>query len=350
MSLEAQIALQRGSLTLDVNLDVDDGEIVAVLGPNGAGKTTLLAALAGLVPLDQGEVRLDGECLEAPAQSVRVPPERRSVGVVFQDRLLFPHLSAQDNVAFGLRARGVRRGDAVREARRWLERVGLGEVGKQPTGELSGGQAQRVALARALVTRPRLLLLDEPLAAVDAAGRAPLRREIAGELRAAEGVRLVVTHDPVDAVALADTLVILEDGRVVQRGTPTDLRRRPRSRYAADLVGVNLLRGRSDGRVVALESGAVIVAAGAPPGDVFVLVHPHAVALHRREPEGTPRNVWRMTADAVEPAGDRARVQLGGPEALVAEVTTAAVDELRLMEGGEVWATVKATEVSVYDA
>ncbi|MCU1450888.1 MAG: transporter ATP-binding protein [Acidimicrobiales bacterium] len=350
MTLEAHVALQRGSLTLDVNLDVDDGEIVAVLGPNGAGKTTLLAALAGLVPLDRGEVRLDGEYLEAPARTIRVPPERRSVGVVFQDGLLFPHLSAQDNVAFGLRARGVRRGDAVREARRWLERVGVGQAAGAEVAQLSGGQAQRVALARALVTRPRLLLLDEPLAAVDAAGRAPLRREIAGELRDADGVRVVVTHDPVDAMALADTLVILEDGHVTQRGTPVDLRRRPRSRYAADLVGVNLLRGRGDGRAVALDSGAVIVAADAPRGDVFVLVHPRSVALHRRPPEGTPRNVWRTTADAVEPAADRARVQLGGPVALVAEVTAAAVEELALMEGGEVWATVKATEVSVYDA
>jgi molybdate transport system ATP-binding protein len=350
MTLSAQISLRRGALTLDVDLAVDDGEIVAVLGPNGAGKSTLLGALAGLVPVEQGEVRLDGDVLEAPARSVRVPPEHRAVGVMFQDRLLFPHLSALDNVAFGLRARRVRRRDAAAEARRWLDRVGVGEAAGRAARELSGGQAQRVALARALVTRPRLLLLDEPLAAVDVAGRAPLRREIAGELRAAKGVQLVVTHDPVDAMALADRLVILEDGHVAQQGTPGDVRRRPRSRYAADLVGVNLLRGRADGVVVHLDAGARLVTAGAPSGDVFVVVHPRAVALHRRPPEGTPRNVWRTSIEGVELAGDRARVQVGAPVALVAEVTTAAVEELRLAEGGEVWATVKATEVDVYDA
>jgi molybdate transport system ATP-binding protein len=350
MSLEATIGLQRGDLSLDAHIRVDEGEVVAVLGPNGAGKTTLLCAIAGLVPLARGAVVLDGEVLEDPAAPARVAPERRPVGVVFQDHRLFPHLSAIENVAFGLRARGVRPRDAAREARRWIDRVGVGDAAASRPGALSGGQAQRVALARALVGRPRLLLLDEPLAAVDAAGRAALRREVGREVREAAGIRLLVTHDAVDAIALADRLVILEGGRVVQQGTPDEVRQRPRSRFAADLVGVNLFRGRAVAGVVQLEHGARLVAAEARAGEVFALVHPRAVALHRLPPEGTPRNVWRAMAEAVDLEGDRARVQLRGPVPLVAEVTPAAVAELRLGEGGEVWATVKATEVRVYDA
>jgi molybdate transport system ATP-binding protein len=350
VSLDASVALRRGTLALDVELRVDDGDVVAVLGPNGAGKTTFLAALAGLVPLDGGHVALDGEVLEDPQRSLRVPADRRPVGVVFQDGRLFPHLSALENVAFGLRARGIRRAQADAQAREWLDRVGVGEAASRRPAALSGGEAQRVALARALVSRPRLLLLDEPLASVDAAARPGLRHEIARELRGASGSRLLVTHDPVEAMALADRLVIVEEGRVVQEGSPTDVRRRPRSRFAADLVGVNLFRGRAAGGVVELDGGGRLVAAETPGGDVFAVVHPRAVALHRRPPEGTPRNTWRSRAEAVDVEGDRARVQVVGPVTLVAEVTRAAADELRLAEGGEVWATVKATEVNVYEA
>ncbi|MBV8234625.1 MAG: ABC transporter ATP-binding protein [Acidimicrobiia bacterium] len=350
MSLRASISVNRDGFSLDASLEVADGEVVAVLGPNGAGKTTLLAALAGLVPLDDGVVLLDDVVLEDPARRVRVLAARRPVGIVFQDGRLFPHLTALENVAFGLRAGGTRRGDALARARSWLDRVGVAEVSASRPATLSGGQAQRVALARALAIEPRLLLLDEPLSAVDAGARPGLRREIARQLRDVAGPRVLVTHDAVDAMALADRLVILEDGRVVQEGAPAEVRRRPRSRFAADLVGVNLFRGRARAGVVELESGGQIVAAEARDGEVFSLIHPHAVALHRLPPEGTPRNAWRAPAEAVDFEGDRARVQLGGPVPLVAEVTPAAVDDLRLNEGGEVWATVKATEVSVYDA
>jgi molybdate transport system ATP-binding protein len=350
MSLTATLAVRRDGFLLDVQLDVDDGEVVALLGPNGAGKTTVLAALAGLVPLGDGRVVVDDIVFDDCERGVRVPAEEREVGVVFQDGRLFPHLSVVENVAFGLRARGVRRSEALERSHAWLQRVGVGDASSRRPAELSGGQAQRVALARALVSRPRLLLLDEPLAAVDVSARAGLRREIARELREAPGTRVLVTHDPVDAMALADRLVILEAGRIVQDGTPADVRRHPRSRFAADLIGVNLLRGRASRGVVQLETGARLVAAEAPDGEVFSIIHPRAVALHRRPPEGTPRNAWRSRAEAVDLAGDRARVEIAGPVPLVAEVTPAAVDELRLTEGGEVWATVKATEVVVYEA
>jgi molybdate transport system ATP-binding protein len=350
VSLEARLALALGRLVLEAELSVATGELVVLLGPNGAGKTTLLRALAGLVPLQRGRVALDGTVLDDVAAGAHVPTERRPVGFVFQDYLLFPHLSALENVAFGLRARGLPKAEARRRAAAWLERVGLAaHAGSRPRA-LSGGQAQRVALARAMVGDPRLLLLDEPLAALDAATRTEVRRDLRRHLASFDGTRLLVTHDPLEAIALADRLVVLEGGLVTQTGTPAQVSARPRSAYVAELVGINLFRGRADGRSVRLAGGGTVVAADDHDGEVFAAVHPHAVALHRRVPEGTPRNVWAGTADAVEVVGDRVRVQVTGPVPIVAEVTPAAAAELRLADGGPVWASVKATEVTVYPA
>jgi molybdate transport system ATP-binding protein len=350
MSLEARVALTLGRLQLEVELAVASGELVVLLGPNGAGKTTLLRALAGLVALEAGRVVLDGVVLDDTGTGEHVPTERRPVGFVFQDYLLFPHLSALENVGFGLRARGLPKAEARRRATAWLERVGLaGHAGARPRA-LSGGQAQRVALARAMVSDPRLLLLDEPLAALDAATRTAVRRDLRRHLASFDGTRLLVTHDPLEAVALADRLVVLEGGRVTQTGTPEQVSARPRSRYVAELVGVNLFRGHAAGGVVALDGGATLVAAGDHHGEVFAAVHPHAVALHRRAPEGTPRNVWAGSADTLDIVGDRVRVRVAGPVPIVAEVTPAAAGELRLADGGPVWASVKATEVTVYPA
>jgi molybdate transport system ATP-binding protein len=350
LGLEVGLRLALGQLHLEVELAVGAGELVVLLGPNGAGKTTLLRALAGLVALDRGRVVLDGEVLEDTGTGQHVPAERRPVGFVFQDHLLFPHLSALENVAFGLRARGLGRVEARRRAAAWLERVGLaGHAGSRPRA-LSGGQAQRVALARAMVTDPRLLLLDEPLAALDVASRSEVRRDLRRHLATFGGSRLLVTHDPLEAMALADRLVVLEAGRVTQTGTADEVRRRPRSRYVAELVGVNLFRGRAAGDAISLEGGGTLLAAGDHHGEVFAAVHPHAVAVHRRVPEGTPRNVLAGTADAVEVVGDRVRVRVAGPVPIVAEVTPGAAAELGLADGGPVWASVKATEVAVYPA
>ena len=351
MSLDARVKVQLGDLHLDLDLSVGTDQVVAVLGPNGAGKTTLLRALAGLLALQQGRVVLDGDVLEDAATGVRRAPEDRAVAVVFQDYLLFPHLSAVENVAFGLRCRGVARSEARERARRWLEGLGLADRADARPGELSGGQAQRVALARALATEPRLLLLDEPLSALDVSTRAEVRRDLRRHLASFPGVRLVVTHDPLEAMALADMLVVLEQGRLVQAGTPAEVSARPQSRYVADLVGVNLWRGRAAGDdEVALEGGSSLRAVGAGSGEVFALVHPRAVSLHRRRPEGTPRNVWEGVAQSLDLEGDRVRVRVGGPLEVVAEVTPAAVAELRLADGGPVWVSVKATEVAVYPA
>jgi molybdate transport system ATP-binding protein len=350
MSLEASVQLTLGRLRLEAEAEVATGELVVLLGPNGAGKTTLLRALAGLVALERGRVVLDGMVLDDAATGEHVPAEQRPVGFVFQDYLLFPHLSALENVAFGLRARGVGRVEARRRAAAWLDRVGLAaHAGSRPRA-LSGGQAQRVALARAMVGEPRLLLLDEPLAALDAATRTEVRRDLRRHLASFDGTRLLVTHDPLEALALADRLVVLEGGRITQTGSPAEVSGRPRSRYVAELVGVNLYRGRAEGTAIELDGGGRLVAADGLQGEVFAAVHPHAVALHRHPPEGTPRNVWPGTADALEVVGDRVRVRMSGTVPIVAEVTPAAASELGLADGGPVWATVKATEVTVYPA
>ncbi len=350
MTLEARVSAGVGGFELDVQLSVAAGELVAVLGPNGAGKTSLLRALAGLLPLSAGRVTLDGALLEDPAEGIHVPSERRPIGLVFQDYLLFPHLSVLENVAFGLRARGMARAIATGEARRWLERVGLQAEEDRKPGSLSGGQAQRVALARALAGNPALLLLDEPMAALDASTRVEFRRELRRHLESFRGVRLLVTHDPLEAMAMADRLVVLEHGRVLQSGTPSDVTQRPRSRYVADLVGVNLFRGRSSHDVITLADGGALTAAGATDGDVFAVVHPRTVALYRTRPDGTPRNVWEGRAVDLDLEGDRVRVRLAGTPSIVAEVTPASVRELGLDRGDRVWVAVKATEVNVYPA
>ncbi|MCU1377655.1 MAG: transporter ATP-binding protein [Acidimicrobiales bacterium] len=328
--LDARIDLTVGGFRLDVELTAAAGEVVAVLGPNGAGKTTLLRALAGLV--EGGRLTLDGVVLD------RLPPEKRPIGVVFQDYLLFPHLSVRDNVAFG----------ATRHAAdQWLARVGLADRGGARPAELSGGQAQRVALARALATDPTLLLLDEPLAALDVRTRSEIRRDLRHHLSDFPGVTLLVTHDPVDAFALADRIVVLEGGRVTQSGPPADVAARPRSDYVAELVGTNLVRGVAHQGVVST-SGGTLVAATTVEGPVLAVVPPGAVALHRTHPEGSPRNVWEGRIAALDRLVDRVHVRVEGPIPLVAAVVPAAVEDLALRVDDSIWVAVKATEIEVY--
>jgi molybdate transport system ATP-binding protein len=348
--LHAAIGVQLGDFQLDVALDVGDDEVVALLGPNGAGKTTALRVIAGLQPLDDGRIELDGTVLDDPAADVFVPTAERPIGVVFQDYLLFPRLSALDNIAFGLRARGHDKASARRHARVWLERFGLAEQAHAKPRTLSGGQAQRVALARALATDPRLLLLDEPLAALDAGTRVQVRAELRRHLATFQGARLLITHDPLDALVLADRLVIVEQGHVTQTGVPADVTARPASRYVAQLVGINLLHGTATGEhTVRLDSGAELTVADPLPGaEVALAIRPQAIALHGHQPDGSPRNTWTATVTDLEANHDRVRVTLGGPVAATAEVTPASVAELGLAPGTSVWATVKAVDLTAY--
>ena len=348
--LSAHVTVTLGEFTLDVALEVGAGEVVALLGPNGAGKTTLLRCLAGLQSLQTGRVTLAGRTLDEPATGLRVPPEERSVSMVFQDHLLFPHLSAVDNVAFGLRARRMPPGQAREQALDWLARVGLPGVAQLRPHQLSGGQAQRVALARALAYEPHMLLLDEPLSALDVEARLATRRDLRARLEAFVGPSVVITHDPVEAFALAERLVILEKGRIVQDGSIDDVTQRPRSAWVAGLVGLNLYRGRASGTTVHLPSNQTLVTATGADGNVFAVVHPRAVALYRGRPDGSPRNVWTGTIDGLDVQGDRVRVHIAGWLPIVAEVTPTAVAALDLGVGGDVHVSVKATEVNVYPA
>ena len=346
--LVADVRAEVGTLVLDVALSARADEMVAIVGPNGAGKTRLLRMLAGLDRPAGGRVVLDAEVLDDVEAGVHVSAERRSTGFVFQDLALFPHLTVLENVAFGLRALGRDRAGARAAAADWLDRFDLTAHAKSRPAALSTGQAQRVALARALVGDPRLLLLDEPTSSLDVTARAAARRLLSDHVRHRSGVRLLVTHDPVEGLTLADRVVVLEAGRVVQSGTPAEVAAAPRSAYVADLVGVNLLRGTATSGVVDVEGGGRLVVATATSGPVFAVVHPRAVALHRKAPEGSARNVWAGTVTAVQPLGELVRVSVAGPPPLVAEVTPSAVAELALGVGVPVWVSVKATEIAAY--
>jgi molybdate transport system ATP-binding protein len=348
MTLTADIGLTLGSLNVDIVLEIDDAAVVAVVGPNGAGKTTLVRALAGLTPIDRGRIVVDETVVEAPAAGVRLPPEGRGVAVVFQEHRLFPNLSALENIAFGLRATGIPKAEARSRAAEWLARVGLPKLGPMRPWELSGGQAQRIALARALATEPAVLLLDEPLAAVDASARAELRQVVREELRRYSGSRLVVTHDPIEAAALADQLVVIEDGHVTQQGPLVDVTARPRSPWVATMVGLNLLQGEAHHSTVRLTNGELVATASTAEGPTFVAFRPNAVTLHRERPEGSARNVWVGQAGELHLVGDRARIRIAGPVPLIAEVTAAAVADLHLADGGSLWASVKATDIDIY--
>ncbi|HEX6659836.1 MAG TPA: ABC transporter ATP-binding protein [Ilumatobacter sp.] len=349
MSLDAVVEVRLGTLHLDVELAVGPGEIVALFGPNGAGKSTVLRCLAGLLAIDRGRIAIDDLVVDDPAAGVLLLPEQRPIGVVFQDYLLFAHLTALENVAFGLRARGAGKHEARRRAGEWLERVGLADHAAHKPPALSGGQAQRVALARALATDPRLLLLDEPLAALDAGSRGEMRRELRRHLAGFDGMRVLVTHDPVDAYALADRMIVLESGIVVQTGTLADVTAHPRSPYVADLVGINLLAGRLAGQVLTTPTGATIVTASEQPdGEAFAAIRPQAISLHLEHPDGSPRNTWQCTVADVDRLADRVRVRLDGSVTLVAEITPAALVALELRPGDPVWAAVKASEVTSY--
>jgi molybdate transport system ATP-binding protein len=346
--LETVIVVDRGSFRLDVTLAIAPGEVVALLGPNGAGKTTALRALAGLLPVTDGHVTLDGQCLDDPLQRTFVPAERRPIGVVFQDYLLFPHLSAEENVAFGPRCRGANRHDAHQTAARWLDRVGLADLAHHKPRRLSGGQAQRVALARALAVDPLLLLLDEPLAALDARTRLETRAHLHRHLGDHPGATLLVTHDPLDALVLADRLVIIEGGHVVQEGDAATITAQPRTDYVARLVGLNLYRGTAQDHTVTLDNGFALAVSDRVDGDVFVAFPPTAVALHTHQPDGSPRNTWPATVAGIQRHGDNLRVQLVGPITAAADITPAAAAHLHLVPGAPVWAAIKATETRVY--
>ncbi|MEW1889636.1 ABC transporter permease [Streptomyces sp. IBSBF 3010] len=329
----------------ELTLDAEAGTTIAVVGPNGAGKTTLLRALLGLTP------RAHARLLLGDTDVTTLPAHRRGVAWVPQDGALFPHLSTLANTAYGLRARGVPRAEARRAAQEWLDRLGVGHLASRRPAQVSGGQAQRVALARALAARPRLLLLDEPLAALDQTTRSQVRHTLRRHLDGFGGVCLLVTHDPVEAVALADRVLVLEDGRTLQDAPPADVTRHPRSPWVARMLGRNAWPGTATADGLEPAGGGRLVAADPLPAGVpaLAVIAPEAVSVHREKPAGSPRNVWPGTVREITAGGSRLRVLVGSEQApdLVAEITPQAAAELSLADGARVWTSVKATEVTL---
>ncbi len=349
----------RGSFSLEASFTVAPGQVLGVLGPNGAGKTTLLRALAGLQALTAGSIRLGDLVLDDAATDTFLPADRRPVGLVFQDYRLFPHLDVCDNVAFAARVGGAGRRAARAGAERWLERLDLTALAGRRPHQISGGQAQRVALARALAADPGLLLLDEPLSALDARTRLEVRSRLRTHIADFAGPVVIITHDPLEAMVMTDHLLVVEDGRVVQSGPPAQIARRPATQYVATLVGLNLYAGTvaTSGRVELDDGGTLAVTSSdrptgpddGPGRRVLVGMRPSAITLHTARPgPASSRNVWPGTIGGLELLTDRVRLQIeGAPPALV-DVSTAAVSELGLRPGLGVWMSAKATDTDAY--
>ena len=332
-TLASDFRLALRSFELSLALDVE--RTVALVGPSGAGKSSVLRVIAGLARPEAGRVDLDGEVWVDVERRTFRPPEQRRVGLVFQEYALFPHLSVRQNVAFG----GKGRADEL------LERFGLSHLAAARPGNLSGGERQRVALARALARDPGVLLLDEPLAALDAHTKASVRVELEELLRGLDLPTLIVTHDYEDAVALADTVGVLVEGRLRQLGSPAELVARPDDPFVASFTGANLLRGHAerleDGLTsIRLESGEVVYSTDLARGKVGVVVYPWDVVVGRVQVDASAMNLLAGEIASVVQVGNRVRVRIGP---LTAEVTAASAEKLELVRGGTAFVSFKAT-------
>jgi molybdate transport system ATP-binding protein len=341
-ALDARVVLERRGFRLDAQLALAPGEVVALMGPSGAGKSTLLAAIAGLVHGPEAHVRIDGAELGGARP---VPPQRRGVVLLGQEPRLFPHLTARDNIAFGMRAHGLPRHTARTEAQRWLGRVGLEGFGNRRPAELSGGQQQRVALARALATAPRILLLDEPLTSLDPETAGEVRALLSEQLRAADATALVVTHDALDAASLASRLLILEEGVVTQAGAVREVLAAPATRFAAAVAGTNRLLGVADGGcwrsgggphpvILRADDEASRRAAARDGAPLAALVRPADVEL---ETLGSPQRhpdagEWEARIVRLDHTPGGARVQTADPP-LAVDVSADTVAALALAPG-----------------
>jgi molybdate transport system ATP-binding protein len=342
--LSAELRHPLRAFELDLSLEVEQGECVALAGPSGAGKTSALRAIAGLLRAQHASVRCGDEVWDGPR--VRLEPERRRCGFLFQDYALFGHMSAWENVAYGLRGRrAARRAQALA----LMEHFSVDGLAEARPRHLSGGERQRVALARALARRPRALLLDEPLSALDAATRGDATRALQLLLAESGAPAILVTHDFAEAAVLADRVAVIEHGHVLQEGDSATLAAEPRSAFVASFTGATTLRGtasrRDDGlTAVALDGGGSVLATDEAEGRVAVVVHPWDVALEACDaPLGSAQNRLDATVVSLTPAGNRLRVGLQAGQPLAAEITAAGAQRLGLAVGTAVLATWKAT-------
>jgi molybdenum ABC transporter ATP-binding protein len=345
LTIEAQTT--RGALELDVALAVERGECLAIAGPSGAGKTSILRVAAGLLRPDHGRVEAGGTTWLSTDRDIDVPAERRRCGYVFQDYALFPHLSAWQNVAYPLR--GVPRRERRARALDLLDRFGLSDRAEARPRTLSGGERQRVAVARALARRPEVLLLDEPLSALDARTRADAARELGALLRESEAPALLVTHDFTEAAQLGDRVGVIDRGRVVHQGTPSQLASAPRSGFVADFTGAVVFTGtayqRSGGLTeVELDGGGTVTSPDAAAGFVAVSVYPWEIVVEPagQESRGSAQNTLRAEIVSVTTIGNRVRLGLLAAQPFVAEITQDSADRLGLKPGVRVAATWKA--------
>ncbi|MDE0579953.1 MAG: ABC transporter ATP-binding protein [Acidimicrobiia bacterium] len=346
MSIQAEIQAATGGFAIQAEFDAPQGSCTAIVGPNGAGKTTLIHALAGLIPLQKGRIVLAGQLVDDATQGVHVPSNRRPIALHSQHNLLFPHLSVVDNVAFGPQCSGLSTRLARQRAEEWLHKVGLADMAELRPAQLSGGQAQRVGLARAAACQPDVLLLDESLASLDAETRTDVRHLLAD----IPATRVLITHDPVEARVLADQLLVMERGEIVQTGTPEEVTADPRTPWTAGLLDINLLTGQAIGTHVALDCGLALTTATPMTGPVLVTFSPAAVTLSTAEPHTSARNTWQAEVARIQPESDRVRVLLGAPAPCHVWVTPQAANELGLSAGTRCWAALKATELTVREA
>ena len=336
--LDARVILNRDSLTLDVELQLQHGEVIAVLGPNGAGKTSLLHALLGWLELESGWIMVNGEVIDSPDTDSYVPPQHRPFGMVFQDGLLFPHMSVEKNILFGA--------GKDFNLKPLAESLQANELLAKFPSELSAGERQRAAIARSLAARPKVLFLDEPFSALDIQGKRRGRSLLKEALAIGVSGCLIVPHDLVDAFTLADRVMIIEGGKLTQFDVPDRIRSRPGSEWIADLVGWNYYEGIGEGSVVTLPHGTTIFTAQDDlDGPTSISINPASVSIFRSQPSGSPRNSWLSSIQSIEILGGRARVSLVGEIDICADITITAANELRQLISSEVWVSVKATEV-----
>ncbi len=352
MTLQVDFEAHAGTFPVSCRFEVSAGRSIALVGSSGAGKTTVLRTIAGLLRPDRGRITLDARIWFDDERQIFAPPQRRDCAMVFAEYALFGHMSALENAAFGLRATGHSNSAALTSARQALEVAGAAALGAHKASSLSSGEAQRVAIARALAVAPQVLLLDEPLSAIDVERRPPVRDALQRTIAQGGMATVLVTHDPVEAMLFSDMLIVMEAGAVAQRGTPEELRSQPLTSYVAAFAGVNLFRGSArplDGGLSAVDvDGATLVIPGTVSGRVALVVDPDSVVLSHARPDSSARNSLYGPVTGIVPDGPALRVSVASSPPIVARITRRSADELGLAGGALVHATFKASEVRVH--